>query len=512
LRSQLKAKCDEELPLAAERFDTRDLEKRFNNLIENPETSYPQTLIVAYSQWKGRPSVLPTDERKKNENELKSLEHRARAAVEVKHFTTLQATINSITNSLPDDIKAQIEAWRNHETVLRPEDRKEKDDTIQRSYLAAVKRVFINNTTKLGSEISSFSGSTEQLAKLIKKCKDFLGQKFNDLEQDIIDSETRKVNNLIGSAIEKHISSLHAQYHQEQMNKDTYSEPSYVQLVKSEILVLMHYDDEKKFNDLIAEKVNTTHTNWKQKQEQKIDEWCQLVALKTPADALDEAKGFFMENSNNPYLYKAKDAVLSIISSEYLKWKNNWENTQTQYLRLKEFCAKVRTLGIKYEPIKNSREYRFAEMYFDMMNKEHRLFISDISVRTDYSDGIYIQNCEYAKKGDPRFTVMFNYDGQGAKQNASKFYSNWKTMPGFTQISLSFEPWDTFILLIRPFQYNCILPDDSLGWFRPNFNISKHSSNTLEWTPEELGRNMHLRITYSLNHSTIKELWERAGI
>lgn len=512
-RDSLLKKCREKLPLALTRYDAKELGKKFTQLINTPKSTFPSDLTSA--SWDG--TALPESEREEIRKKLEKLEHDARIAVENKHFDELLATLNGISNGLPNDLKAQIESWNNHPSVIQ--DRKDKDRQIYDAYVSAIKRV-----------LSGFSGQTEQLSQLVSQYKNVRDISVSSIDNMRLESAREEMDSQMMSIITQHIEKLHERYRSTQMESAEFANPEYVSSLETSLFVHLSDDEQSQVRQKISNLTNQTENAWKKKQEEIIDNFISSIKYSDAKAALDEFGEKQMEGwSKNPYWNKAEEYALQIIDGEMNKLWKNFVFTESSYRHLKEFCAKVRAKTSKSQLIKNSGYYVFSEAYCDWLdsNPSHSISISKIEASTSYEEGAYIKRSQYAivnhgSNAEPTWkTVIYNCEETFRS-------SSYRNLPQFYPISVECKPWQSFKLKFNPWENR-----DGLGktfWgvdqelskrkieIAPGmrrdalyFNKEWHSTGYSQYADISFDK-IYLRIYFSVTGKRIHEILKESGL
>ena len=512
-RDSLLKKYHEELPLAVTRFDAKELEKRFTQLINTPKSTFPSDLTSA--SWDG--TALSESERKEIRKKLERLEHDAQIAVENKHFDELLATLNGISNVLPNDLKAQIESWNNHTSVIQ--DRQDKDRQIYDAYVSAVKRV-----------LSGFSGQTEQLSQLVSQYKNVRDISVRSSDNWRLETARNEMDSQMVSIITQHIEKLHEKYRSTQMESSEFANPEYVSSLKTSLFVHLSDDEQSQVRQKISNLTNQTENAWKKKQEEIIDNFISSIKYSDAKAVLDEFGEKQIEGwSKNPYWNKAEEYALQRIEDEMNRLWKKFDFTESAYRHMKEFCAKVRAKTSKSELIQKSGYYTFSESYYEWLdsNPSHSISISKIETYTSYEEGAYIKRSEYAivnhgSNAEPTWQTVINNCEETFRS------SSYKDLPQFYPISVECKPWQNFILDFNPWENRDGLGktfwgvDQELSYRKIEiapgirrdalfFNKEWHSKSYSQYVDISFDK-IYLRIYFSVTGKTIHEILKESGL
>ena len=507
-RNSLLVKCQEELPLALTHYDAQELEKRFNQLINTPQSTFPSNLTAA--SWDG--TVLPEREREEIRGKLEGLEHDARVAVENKHFDELLATLNGISNVLPNNLNAQIEAWNNHPSVNQ--DRQDKDGQIHDAYVSAVKRV-----------LSGFSEQTEQLSQLVSQYKNVRDISVSSIDDKKLETARKEMDSQMMSIITQHVKNLHGKYQSEQMESSEFNNPQYVGKLKPSLFPHLNDEEKTQINRQISELTDQTKNAWNIKQEGIIDDFISSIKYIDAETALDEFGEKQLEGwSKNPYWHKAEECALQIIEREMENLLTNFDFGEKSYYNMKKFCAKICAKTSKSELIKKSGYYAFSEAYFKWLdsNPIHTITISKIEGYSTYKDGAYIFNSQYSV-GDvnsPWVPYITRKD--------TPFKALWTQLPGSRTLSVQCQPWESFwmtfepwknidwdidthltdvIILISPGMSKNSLLYKNVG--NSKYTETKKYNYSAEFS---CGEGIKLRIYFDVTGKTLEEILEESGL
>lgn len=498
-RNVIKADCDAKMPLAVERFDTNFLREELQKLIQSPQIIFPNNLTAKYDKWLNIKTVLPQNERKQNVSDIQRLMKEAKVAVENKHFETLLANLNGITERFPDDIQKQLDAWKQHKTSLVESDRAAKDERIQTAYKDAAKRVFEYHLAKQKKAITQFEG--QDVAGLQKLVSDFVAFRkvpVIDVDSEIVERNYNELENTLIAVVEAFIDARQKEAQQKLMGSDVYQEPRYAKATKENVCSLFSHEIKVRLVARIDQHVASGRQEWARAQEQIVNDFIRRIQYRSAGDSLDQYKTFSLENSRNPYLTKAENTVIDIVEREFRSNLEKFDYSESAYRALNELAIKIR--ATTSTTLQKSVLYRFSNSYVNMMNAPHTLNVTDVEVCSSYSDGAYINRCSY-RTSRTSSTQMF-YLSTWSEEDNGIFRSNWKRLYRFTPISITCDPWDKFTLSVKVWQNWDGLPDTEKSGWDLSLTPGRKSANYIEYDLE----GVKLRLYYSINYKTIAEL------
>lgn len=506
-RKSLLDKCQSEMPLAIARFEAEKLDKKFTDLINNPQIQFPSE--ISSSNWDG--SALRESERETIRIKLEKHEHDAHVAVENKHFKELLKSLNSIENTFPSDLQTQIESWNKHTSAIL--DRQNKDKQIYDAFISSVKCVF-----------SNFSGQTNQLSQLVSQYKNVRNISVGSVDFNRQETAKNEMDSQMISIITKHIEELHKKYHLEQMNSSELNiQPQYVSIIKTSLLPHLTDEEKSKILQIISKLIENTKTSWLKKQEEIINQFISLRQYNDVKDTLNDLKEMQMEGGDkNPYWNRAEIFVLQKILDDLNKQWHNFDYSEKAYRRIKELCAKVR--NTQSQLIKKNECYIFAKKYCEWLdsNPTNSIKISKIEGYSTYPDGAYIYNCEYSygDKNSPWRPYI--------SRNEKIFKNFWTTLPGSWELNIEVKPWEDFWMSFEPWKnIKWGLDEEKTGitiWISPGL-----SKNTIfykgrdkskydkkykygDYIDVSCGEYIMLRIYYYITGKNLEEMLKESGL
>lgn len=516
-KAELKSECDAKMPLAIERFDTKQLRRKLQELAQNPPILFPRTVLENYEKWVAIKSVLPQDERAGNFSAMKELLQEAKVAVENKHYATLLETLENIKETFPADIQKQIEAWQQHETCFTAQERAEKDEKIESAFQRAATRVFDYNIAVQTRKITDFNGTADDLVSLINGLKSFKEQPVVKIDPGIVSQKHSELDSELEKTVYRFIKNEQAKAQKKQMGSDPYSVPTYAAVVKQKIAPLFSERTAQSIIRSVDQFVTAGKSEWLQDRKKVIDGFITKIQYSSASSALDELKGFYMENRDNPYIKYAETKVLNISMTELRKILEDFKYTERDFLRLKEFSAPVRST--QSPVIQSSPLYKFANRYFAWMDSNpcYTISIHGVEASTTFKEGAYIKNSDYA-------VALCGSEGQSVspchsllRGNESVFYGNWKTIIGSFNVQCA--PWQFMVIDFLPYENIEWAFDTELKYRKVRIYPGKER-NFLTFEGDVINKNgsyaeisfsnISLRIYFSISGETLSEIIREA--
>ncbi|WP_294506682.1 serine/threonine-protein kinase [uncultured Victivallis sp.] len=392
VRGELKGKYDREVPPAVERFDANELERRFRGLIESTTiVSYPSDVAELYREWSERKSVLPVEERREMEERLRKLEKSARNMVFLRRFDSLQ------------------------------------------------------------KKVTGFRDDIDALVNLVNEVKQFQDIDVPGVDEQDVKTKKAELWTALVQTVTNFIASEAAKAQKKLMTQEVYTAPDWVRPVKEQLVVLFPPELRKRFEVQIDQLVSSGKREWEQMQLAKITAFITRIQHCSGADALDELKGFYLENRSNPYLDQVEKKVAEMAEKEFWEKWNQFDYTELAFIRLNEFCNKVKATPSKL--IQESKLYKFASRYSKWMQNDpkYTIQIERVEGWSAYKDGAYIYNSDYAIEKFGK-KLKTSWDRNIWKDNTDIFYGDWKTI--YRDFSITCCPWEWFNWGFRPYANN----------------------------------------------------------
>ena len=440
-KDELKRKCDAELPLAIEKYDTRQLREDLQKLIQNPQTVFPDELAQKYEGWRSKPSVLPPDERSRNIAEIDNMFKEAAERV----------------------FECGVSTWK--------------------------KRII---------EFDGTNGTVSDLTALVTEFYSFRNQRTVKIDPETVSQKHTELEGKLVETVESFIDAQQAKAQEKLMASDVYQEPSYAKEVKNRICPHFPEEIRTRLAARIDERLSSGKQAWEKKQEEIVDDFIRSIQYLSAGVCLDRYKEFSFERGNNPYLSKAENKVVEIVSREFQEKLDNFDYSESAYRAVKELAVKTRaTTSAK---LKDSWPFRFSNAYIGMMDESHYINITRVEVSSSYKDGAYITTCSYQTPNILRKQI-FHLESYKEEERGI-FRSDWQDLYRFKPIKVACEPWEKFTLIVHIWENVDWGRDTDKGSWEPYIEPGRPR----EYYKDCYRDGVQMRIYYSINYKTIAEL------
>lgn len=448
-KEDLLHKAENEMPVAIERFDKKELLGKFQKLVNNPQTKIPQELIVEYDRLLSLKTHLSPAEYNNGISALKEALNNAKKSCEDKHYNDLIKELKNIKDEMPEDIYQKLKEWEDHETVYDGETRKRLDKNIVDECKNACIRVFDSAINDFNRKLSNSSLDINKIVDVFKdlnnlKNKSFIGIEKFKIEEAISGIEKRsysKLDDYIDSEKNKHLKKI--------LQSDEFEDPKYEKTLKEQLIPLLPKSKQEEYDKKLKNANDDICKKWDIEKRKEIDNFKSRLNYANCEQTLDNLKEFYLEHREHPYLKEAEDFVLKEVKQEIEMRLDNWDNSEKSYRSLKELCAKIRSTPSQC--IIESPYYKFANNYFNWMSNGDptiEVNISKIYALSSYSEGAYISDLYYKKSSETQYTTLF----EGKDDRSSIFYNGWISLPYFRGIKVQCKPWEYIYIAIQPYE------------------------------------------------------------
>ena len=445
MRSELLRICADELPPAVEVFDQKKLEKELLAVIDDPGTTFPPGLDAGLRDWIGMDSKRPETERAEAVEKMKTLELKAKRAVENKRFETLLAGLEKVDDFMPRDLLRRIDEWNEEPTSFAASERQEMDKQLQNACRNAANRVFEKACVKQKNVLDSFAGGDiGELEQLAKDCLTFRKETVRGVEPGLLKRRLDELDQTFCGIVADFARGKRDEAREKLLESEIYQDPAYAEEIRMKVVSLFSTDDSalaRKLNDCVDGIVSEGKKEWESAKKQKVDSFLAGIRDVSISEALAQYKEFSLENSSNPFFDDAENGFVGIVEEQLARMILDFDagGTEDDYRAMNSVAAGIRSSTSR--KLKETWMDRFANGFFEMMmTDEPTLTVTDIQVSTGLSKGAYIEKCSYAVGDGTPVVLIDNLKRDQEKQ--AVFKDSMTTLPFFQEFSVPCAPWE----------------------------------------------------------------------
>ena len=312
------------------------------------------------------------------------------------------------------------------------------EERLRKLEKSARNMVFLRRFDSLQKKVAGFKDDIDALVNLVNEVKQFQDIDVPGVDEQDVKTKKAELWNALVQTVTNFIAREAADAQKKLMRQEEYTAPDWVRPVKEQIAVLFPPELRKRFEVQADQLASSGKREWEQAQLAKITAFITQIQHRSGADALDELKGFYLENRSNPYLNQAEEKVAEMAEKEFWKNLNEFDFTELAFTRLNEFCNKVKATTSKL--IQESRLHKFAASYSTWMQNDpkYTIQIQRVEGWSAYEDGAYIYHSLYGIEEWKKDTKI-SYSNVW-ENNTTIFYGSWTTIhDGFSVVC---KPWE----------------------------------------------------------------------
>lgn len=368
---------------------------------------FPKSLDKRVEQWIQGGSILSSDERRKEEQEITDLQIMGHQICE-RHLTErllreLQNIIVGDDIVFPSELEERVAQWSNHISDLSPKEKIKYENDLNNLVEKAKMAVYTNKVNELRGRIVSFIGSDDDLAKLISEYNSFL-----DDSPGISDSAVKKfhfdLSDSLLKCLEKFVDDLCSSFREKQMNSKSELKPDFIQNMNMKIYPIVSDSIRKRIRERIDASTKRIYEEWDEHEKKIITDFIDKY-IKYDVDTL--LKEFAMlcnREVSNKHLSEAEVRVHKILTSEieakYSKIEKR-EVSPSFFSDLKTLCSAIRNKCKDSPRIRKDKIYTWVCDYLKWVdeNPSFNAQIDDLSIKVNYQnpDDPYIGKLELKK-------------------------------------------------------------------------------------------------------------------
>lgn len=411
--------------------------EKLNSVKESDVTSFPVDLENKIINWQGTKSVLDSNEREKNNQEIRDLMLQAKQYVDRRFaedlISKLQRVINNPQEELPHELSARINVWSKGQNSLTNEEMKQYQKKIKGLYENAKSSVYTRSVTNLSNRISSFNGDDDNLAKLISDYNLFLDKK-PDIDNSIIQRQEGMLADILKHRLEEYVKNLCDSFRKEQMYSKKELEENITTSLNTKIYPLISTSLKADLQSRITSALNRIADEWDRQEHKRITDFIDRFKRHNIDTLLKEFCSLYNRECQNKHLSEAETLVLNrvydVLESQYRKIVSR-DVSITFFSEFKTLCASIRNKCKDSPMVRDHKIYTWACDYLTWAddNVSFNTQISELRIKVDYSnpDKPYVRKV-LLKRGE---TTEINYSIRGFGGDVTRFnsedYKTYKT-------------------------------------------------------------------------------------
>lgn len=479
----LKTVCEKEIPVVRERYAYNEILGKLNKIIEAPSAQgVSKDLIEEVDAFCALPPAGTQEGHDRFSEDLERKLYNAKCACERYVFNVLVQKLNEVCEKpetgLPAELVKLVEAQCEAKSVLPQDELTALVSDLEHNLSQARDTVFEHNAVNLCLTLKEQNPKKiDDLIPLVKKWNAFKAQKNVGVRKELVDKYFSILPEITKEKVLATFEHLFNSHADKQLKSEEGLEAKFLEEWGEKILPIAT-DFNEAVKTLAEKKFEQLEKDWHAKMKQQIDDFIASVKGLEAENQLRRLKEYYAErdsNPQNPYVERAELAIHNSAMDFLEEILKNWNNSQNEYMRLKDLCIAVRATPSKV--IKQSKIYQFANRYVSWLdNYSRRITVLGGKIEQQgRGRGIIVKN---------KFYVESIYDSYGnfCAGESVILESGWYNYPN-TQWTFNLKkPWDEYCLILKLRESGFLGSDERRSpytWRSPgDCSTGKHS---IEW-------------------------------
>lgn len=471
---KLAYRIKQELEPARERYVFAEMKRKVQAISEDDtKEQFPTELDNKIDEWLQRTTVLPNEEREANKKEIIGLRTDARQTCERRFSELLIKDLLDIQNRetlvFSSEVESRVSQWNNKIKYLDENEKADFKKKISDNMLKAKTAVYSYNVKVLSNRISSFSGTDNDLAKLLSDYNSFLENK-PEIDVTIIEKHKNNLAVILKNCLEKYVDDLCMSFRKKQMDSKVELPEDFTSSLNAKIYPLISNSLKASLQVRTSSALKSIKDDWDEQEHKKITDFIAKYKRYDIDTLLRDFCIFCNHEIKNKYLSEAETLVLERIYEKIEPQYNNIRNRDVSTSFFSDFkimCAAIKNKCGGSPMIRKHKIYAWICDYLDweQANVTFGTQISDLKIKVDYSnpDDPYVKRV-LLKRGE---TIKINYSISGWGGDVTRFntdeYKTYRTKSGLYTMKFDCKLGE-FIDFVADVYDEKEDPDESVGY------------------------------------------------